>query len=104
MYAVIQTGGKQYRVEPGQTLSVEKLPGDAGDAVNFDDVLLVSDESKVTVGRPLVSGAKVTASIVEQGKDKKVTVFKFQRRKNYRRRYGHRQLFTSIKINEVVAP
>jgi large subunit ribosomal protein L21 len=104
MYAVIQTGGKQYRVEPGQTLSVEKLPGDLGDAVNFDDVLLVSDEDKVTVGRPLVNGAKVTASIVEQGKDKKVTVFKFQRRKNYRRRYGHRQLFTSIKINEVVAP
>jgi large subunit ribosomal protein L21 len=104
MYAVIQTGGKQYRVEPGQTLSVEKLPGDEGDAVNFDDVLLVSDEAKVSIGRPLVSGAKVTASIVEQGKDKKVTVFKFQRRKNYRRRYGHRQLFTSIKINEVVAP
>ena len=104
MYAVIQTGGKQYRVEPGQTLSVEKLPGDAGDEVNFDDVLLISDEAKVAVGRPLVSGAKVTASIVEQGKDKKVTVFKFQRRKNYRRRYGHRQLFTSIKINEVVAP
>ncbi len=104
MYAVIQTGGKQYRVQPGQTLSVEKLPGDEGDAVDFDDVLLVSDEDKVTVGRPLVNGAKVTASIVEQGKDKKVVVFKFQRRKNYRRRYGHRQLFTSIKINEVVAP
>ncbi len=104
MYAVIQTGGKQYRVEPGQTLSVEKLPGDLGDSVNFDDVLLVSDEDKVTVGRPMVSGAKVTAEIVEQGQDKKVIVFKFQRRKNYRRRYGHRQLFTSIKINEVVAP
>ena len=104
MYAVIQTGGKQYRVEPGQTLSVEKLPGDAGDTVNFDDVLLVAGEDKVTVGRPLVSGAQVKASIVEQGKDKKVVVFKFQRRKNYRRRYGHRQLFTSIKIDEVVAP
>ena len=104
MYAVIQTGGKQYRVEPGQTLSVEKLPGDKGDPVNFDDVLLVAGEDKVTVGRPLVSGAKVTAEIVEQGQDKKVIVFKFQRRKNYRRRYGHRQLFTSIKINEVVTP
>lgn len=104
MYAVIQTGGKQYRVEPGQTLSVEKLPGELGETVNFDDVLLVSDESKVTVGRPMVNGAKVTAQIVEQGKDKKVTIFKFQRRKNYRRRYGHRQLFTSVKINEVVAP
>lgn len=104
MYAVIQTGGKQYRVEPGQTLSVEKLPGDAGDSVDFDDVLLVAGEDKVTVGRPMVKGAKVKASIVEQGKDKKVVVFKFQRRKNYRRRYGHRQLFTSIKISEVVAP
>ena len=104
MYAVIQTGGKQYRVQPGQTLSVEKLPGDLGDSVNFDDVLLVAGEDKVTVGKPTVAGAKVTASIVEQGKDKKVVVYKFQRRKNYRRRYGHRQLFTSIKIDEVVAP
>jgi len=104
MYAVIQTGGKQYRVEPGQTLSVEKLPGELGDIINFDDVLLVAGEDKVTVGRPMVNGAKVSAEIVEHGKDKKVTVFKFQRRKNYRRRYGHRQLFTSIKINEVVAP
>jgi len=104
MYAVIQTGGKQYRVEPGQTLSVEKLPGELGDTVNFEDVLLVSDEDKVAVGRPMVKGAKVTAEIVEHGKDKKVIVFKFQRRKNYRRRYGHRQLYTSIKINEVVAP
>jgi large subunit ribosomal protein L21 len=104
MYAVIQTGGKQYRVEPGQTLSVEKLPGELGDVVDFNDVLLVAAEDKVTVGRPMVNGAKVTAEIVEHGKDKKVTVFKFQRRKNYRRRYGHRQLYTSIKINEVVAP
>ena len=104
MYAVIQTGGKQYRVEPGQTLSVEKLPGELGDTVNFEDVLLVSDEDKVAVGRPMVKGAKVTAEIVEHGKDKKVIVYKFQRRKNYRRRYGHRQLYTSVKINEVVAP
>ena len=104
MYAVIQTGGKQYRVEPGQTLSVEKLPGELGDTIDFNDVLLVAGEDKVTVGRPMVNGAKVSAEIVEHGKDKKVTVFKFQRRKNYRRRYGHRQLFTSIKINEVVAP
>lgn len=104
MYAVIQTGGKQYRVQPGQTLSVEKLPGEKGDAVQFDEVLLVSNEDKVTVGQPRVAGASVKAEIVEQGKDQKVIVFKFQRRKNYRRRYGHRQLFTSVKINEVVAP
>ena len=104
MYAVIQTGGKQYRVEPGQTLSIEKLPGEKGDSVEFGEVLLVSNEDKVAIGKPRVEGAKVTAEIVEQGKDNKVTVYKFQRRKNYRRRYGHRQLFTSVKINEVVAP
>ncbi len=104
MYAVIQTGGKQYRVEPGQTLSVEKLPGELGDSLQFDDVLLVMNDDKTIVGRPMVAGASVKAEIVEQGKDKKVIVFKFQRRKNYRRRYGHRQLYTSIKIGEVVAP
>ncbi len=104
MYAVIQTGGKQYRVEPGQTLSVEKLPGELGDSLQFDDVLLVMNDDKTIVGRPTVAGASVKAEIVEQGKDKKVIVFKFQRRKNYRRRYGHRQLYTSIKIGEVVAP
>ena len=69
MYAVIQTGGKQYRVEPGQTLSVEKLPGENGDPVQFDDVLLVSDEDKLEIGRPMVEGASVKAEIVEQGKD-----------------------------------
>tara|TARA_R110002096_G_scaffold16898_3_gene57738 strand:- start:617 stop:931 length:315 start_codon:yes stop_codon:yes gene_type:complete len=104
MYAVIQTGGKQYRVEPGQTLSVEKLPGENGDPVQFEDVLLVSDEDKLNIGRPMVKGASVKAEIIEQGKDQKVIVFKLQRRQNYRRRYGHRQLYTSIKINEVVAP
>lgn len=103
MYAVIQTGGKQYRVEPGQTLSVEKLPGEKGDAVQFDEVLLVSNEDKLEIGRPHVKGASVKAEIVEQGKDEKVIVYKQQRRKNYRRRYGHRQLYTSVKINEVVA-
>lgn len=104
MYAVIQTGGKQYRVEPGQTLSVEKLPGELGSNIEFGEVLLVAGEDSVSVGKPMVAGAKVTAEIVEHGKDKKVIVYKFQRRQNYRRRYGHRQAFTSIKINEVVAP
>jgi large subunit ribosomal protein L21 len=101
MYAVIETGGKQYRVEPGQTLVVETLSGNAGDAVEFDKVLLVSNEDKVSVGRPLVDGAKVTGEIVEHGRDEKVIVYKFQRRKNYRRRYGHRQNYTAVKINEV---
>ena len=103
MYAVIQTGGKQYRVEPGMTLSIEKLDGERGDQVQFDEVLLVSDEDKVSVGKPRVEGASVKAEIVEQGKDGKVIVYKQQRRKNYRRRYGHRQLYTTVKINEVVA-
>ena len=102
MYAVIQTGGKQYRVEPGQLLVVETLPGAAGDAVQFDEVLLVSDEEKVAVGRPLVAGAKVTGEIVDHGRDKKVIVYKQQRRKNYRNRNGHRQAYTTVKINEVV--
>ena len=101
MYAVIETGGKQYRVEPGQTLSVEKLPGECGDTVEFGEVLLVSNEDKVAVGRPRVAGAKVTAEIVEHGKDAKVIVFKFQRRKNYRRKQGHRQKFTEVRIGEI---
>src|ERR1044072_6706493 len=105
MYAVIQTGGKQYRVEPGKTVLVEKLAGDAGAKIVFDQVLLVSsgDGGSVTVGKPLgagarvraasprVAGAKVTAEIVEQTRGDKLVVFKFRRRKNYVRRNGHRQ-------------
>jgi large subunit ribosomal protein L21 len=104
MYAVIQTGGKQYRVAPGDTVFVEKLRGDAGDDVEFDNVLLVSKDGDVAVGAPTLEGAKVTGEIVEQGRDKKVTVFKFMRRKDYRRRNGHRQSFTAVKIGDVVAP
>ena len=100
MFAVIQTGGKQYRVAQGDRLRVEKLPGDVGAAVTFDKVLLVGGES-VKVGTPLVSGAKVSAEIVAQGRDKKVIVFKFRRRKNYRRKAGHRQPFTELKITGV---
>jgi len=104
MYAVIETGGKQYRVQPGDTVVVEKLPGSAGDAVEFDQVLLLSDDENVAVGRPVVEGARVTGQIVEQGRDNKVIVYKFKRRKNYRRRYGHRQSFTAVVINDVVTP
>lgn len=100
MFAVIQTGGKQYRVAQGDRLRVEKLPGDVGAAVTFDKVLLVGGES-VKVGTPLVTGAKVSAEIVAQGRDKKVIVFKFRRRKNYRRKQGHRQPFTELKITGV---
>jgi large subunit ribosomal protein L21 len=105
MYAVIQTGGKQYRVEPGKTVVVEKLAGDAGTEVVFDHVLLVSsgDGGTVTVGKPTVAHAKVTGSIVEQGRGEKLVVFKFRRRKNYVRRNGHRQSYTAVKIAAISA-
>ena len=103
MYAVIQTGGKQYRAEPGQTLWVEKLAGNAGDKITFDQVLLVArGEGPVAVGKPTVSGATVTASIVEQGLGEKLVVFKFRRRKNYVRKNGHRQELTAVKIESIV--
>jgi large subunit ribosomal protein L21 len=102
MFAVIQTGGKQYRVAKGDSLRVEKLPGDVGAAVTFDTVLLVGGES-TKVGTPLVAGAKVSATIVAQDRDKKIIVFKFRRRKNYRRKNGHRQPFTELKITDITA-
>jgi large subunit ribosomal protein L21 len=105
MYAVIQTGGKQYRVEPGKTVVVERLAGDAGANIVFDQVLLVSsgDGGSVSIGKPLVAGAKVTGQIVEQGRGDKLVVFKFRRRKNYVRRNGHRQDYTAVKIAEIQA-
>jgi large subunit ribosomal protein L21 len=105
MYAVIQTGGKQYRVEPGKTVVVEKLAGEAGAQVVFDQVLLVSsgDGATVTVGKPTVAGAKVTGEIVEQTRGEKLVVFKFRRRKNYVRRNGHRQDVTVVKVAEIKA-
>ena len=103
MYAVIQTGGKQYKVQPGETVYLEKLPGTAGDAIEFDEVLLVADDEQVAVGRPLIEGAKVSGEIVEQGRGKKLIVYKFKRRKNYRRKNGHRQDYTAVKISAVSA-
>ena len=103
MYAVIRTGGKQYQVAPGQRFRVEKLAGNVGDTVELDDVLLIVDGEKVSVGRPVVDGAKVTAKIVEQGKDKKVVVFKKKRRKGYRLKQGHRQQYTALEIQEISA-
>lgn len=100
MFAVIQTGGKQYRVAEGDRLRVEKLAGDVGAKVTFDKVLLIGGDS-IKVGTPLVSGARVSAEIVAQARDKKVIVFKFRRRKNYRRKQGHRQPFTELKITGV---
>ncbi len=102
MYAVFKTGGKQYRVAAGDQVRVEKLPGNVGDAVTFDQVLLVGGGA-VKVGQPLVSGAKVEAKIASQGLGKKLIVFKFRRRKNYRRKNGHRQPFTALQIVNIVA-
>jgi large subunit ribosomal protein L21 len=103
MYAVIQTGGKQYRVKPGDELSVEKLEGAVGDEVHFDNVLLVSKEDKLTVGRPVLENAKVIARIIRQGRGPKIVVFKYKRRKRYRKKQGHRQDFTGIRIVEIEA-
>jgi large subunit ribosomal protein L21 len=102
MYAVIKTGGKQYRVSEGDRIRVEKLAGDTGSSVTFEEVLMIGGE-KVAVGKPLVKGAKVTATIVTQDRAKKVIIFKFRRRKNYRRKRGHRQPFTEIQITGVSA-
>ena len=102
MYAIIQTGGKQYRVSPGDVLRVERLPGERGDEVVLDQVLLVTDGDNVQIGQPLVPHASVRTQIVQQGKGKKILVYKKKRRKNYRRRQGHRQLFTALQISEII--
>jgi len=102
VYAIIKTGGKQYRISPGDVLRVERLPGERGDEVILDQVLLVTDGDAVQVGQPLVPNATVRTQIVRQGKGKKVLIFKKKRRKNYRRKQGHRQLFTALQINEIV--
>jgi large subunit ribosomal protein L21 len=102
MYAVFKTGGKQYRVEQGDKLRVEKLPGNVGDAITFDQVLMVGGEA-LKLGKPLLGGAKVEAKIVDQGLGKKIIVFKFRRRKNYRRKNGHRQPFTALEIVQIVS-
>jgi large subunit ribosomal protein L21 len=103
MYAVIATGGKQYRVSEGTVLRVEKLDAEEGASVEFDQVLLVGDGDKVNVGKPLVEGGKVQATVMSQGKARKVEIVKFRRRKNYRRTKGHRQDFTQVKITGIQA-
>ena len=100
-YAIIRTGGKQFRAEPGKTLRIPSLLGDAGTAVEFNDVLLGSDGDSVRMGVPTLSGAKVTGEIVKHGLDDKIIVFKFKRRKNYRRKTGHRQKHTEVRITDV---
>jgi large subunit ribosomal protein L21 len=101
MYAVFRTGGKQYRVSAGDTLKIEKLVAAEGDAVEFDEVLMVGEGDSVQVGAPLVSGGKVAAKVLAQAKDKKIQVIKFHRRQNYRRNKGHRQEYTLIEVTGI---
>jgi len=101
MYAVIKTGGKQYRVESGAQVRVESLVADVGAAVSFDEVLLVGGGDTVKVGAPLVSGAKVKATVVSHGRGEKVKIFKMRRRKHYQKTQGHRQSYTEVRIDEI---
>lgn len=103
MYAVIKTGGKQYRVAEGDVLNVEKLNAEAGSEVVFDEVLTVVSDADVKIGQPVVEGAKVTAKVVEQGKGEKILVFKYKAKSNYRKRQGHRQPFTKVEISKIEA-
>ena len=102
MYAIVQTGGKQYKVAEGDILKVEKLDGQAGAQVVLDQVLLVKDDDgNVKVGKPVVENARITAQVIEQGKGKKIIVYKYKRRKNERKKQGHRQAYTKIKIEKI---
>jgi large subunit ribosomal protein L21 len=103
MYAVIQTGGKQYRVSEGDVLNVEKLAVEAGENVVFDKVLTVVNDGDVMIGKPVVEGAKVTAKVVEHGKAEKIFVFKYKAKANYRKRQGHRQPYTQVEITSIEA-
>jgi large subunit ribosomal protein L21 len=103
MYAIMTSGGKQYRVQEGDVLRLEKLDGDVGASVSFDQVLMVSDGEEVQLGRPVLEGATVHAHIVEQDKAKKILVFKYKRRKRYRRKQGHRQPYTAVRIDKIEA-
>jgi large subunit ribosomal protein L21 len=103
MYAVIKTGGKQYRVSPGESIDVERLPHAVGEQIELDEVLLVADGAKSQVGQPLVPGAKVKATVTRQALARKVVIFKFKRNNRYRRKKGHRQEYTRLRIDEIAA-
>jgi large subunit ribosomal protein L21 len=102
MYAIIKTGGKQYRVKSGEQLRVEALPADVGSTLSIEQVLLVGDGDGVKVGAPFVSGAKVTATVVSHGRGDKVRIFKLRRRKHYQKTQGHRQSYTELRIDDIV--
>ena len=101
MYAIIEAGGKQYRVSEGDLIDVERRSGEVGQAVDFQEVLLVGDQETIHVGKPVLAGARVVGTIAEQGKEAKIIVFKMKRRKKYRKKQGHRQLFTRVRIDQI---
>jgi large subunit ribosomal protein L21 len=103
MYAIVKTGGKQYKVRQGDILRFEKLNGDVGSDITFDQILMVADGENVSIGQPLVENATVNGRIMEQGRSKKIIVFKYKRRKRYRRKQGHRQQFTAVRIDSINA-
>ncbi len=103
MYAVIKTGGKQYRVQAGEKLKIEQIPADVGSQIVLDQVLMVGAGETVTIGTPLLAGAQVSATVLSQGRADKVRIFKMRRRKHYQKRQGHRQNYTEIQIGEIVA-
>ena len=101
MYAVVGSGGKQYRIQEGETFRIEKIPGDVGTDVAFDKVLMFSDGENVKIGQPVLDDVAVQGHIVEQGKARKIIVFKYKKRKRYRRKQGHRQQFTAVRIDRI---
>lgn len=101
MYAIIRSGDKQFRAEPGATIKVPSLSAEVGDTVTFDEVLVAQTDDGIQVGAPLVDKATVTGEVLEHGKDKKIIVFKWKRRKNYRKKKGHRQKYTAVRIDEI---
>ena len=101
MFAVIKTGGKQYRVTPDDVIQIERISGEAGDEVSFNDVLMLADDGKTAVGTPLVDGARVTGTLMEQTRGEKIIIFKKKRRKSYRRRNGHRQDLSVVRITDI---
>jgi large subunit ribosomal protein L21 len=103
MYAVVRTGGKQYRVSPGDSIEVEKLPFEVGEQIELDQVLLVANGSGTRIGRPVVDGARIKATVTRQAKGRKVIIFKYRSSKRYRRKKGHRQQLTRLRIDEIVA-
>ena len=101
MYAVIKSGGKQHRVEPGEVLRLEKLDATEGETVNFDRVMMIGEGENIQIGTPFVDGGAVTAEVVSHGRGNKITIIKMRRRKHYRRQAGHRQYYTEVKIKEI---